>query len=302
MMRLIRRSGFNLIELLVVISLIGILIGLLLPAVQKIRESAHRTQCLNNLKQIGLALHHAHDTHGRLPPYGKFEYGSREPDFLLSWQALILPEIEQEPLWRISKDACRADGNPTHNPPHVGYATVIKTYVCPLDSRLLSAHTTQTGDRCAFSSYIGVGGVYTHASGRLPGVLGDSPGIRLTAITDGTSNTLMIGERPPPDSWQAGRWYTGHIILEPNGGPDRYLSVNQPLGSPMDVECSRATPRYFYGRTDNPCDRFHFWSLHPAGAQFAFADGSARMVPYTANTILGALASRAGGESLSLSD
>jgi len=295
-----RRIGLSSIELIVVVSLLALLFSLLLPAVQNARQSAARTKCQNNLRQIGLALHGAHDRHGRLPPFGRFRIFGNDTDSALNWQALILPDIEQEPLWRTSEAACRADWNSTHNPPHVGYATVMPLYVCPLDARLLDALTTPTGDFAAFTSYIGVAGVHRLPNGwplLFRGVLGDMPGIRLADIHDGTSNTLMVGERPPPDSLQAGRWYSGLVAIEPFGGPDKVLAVNKGVGSPFDLQCANANKtRYFYGRLDNPCDRFHFWSLHSGGGNFLFADGAVRFLPYSADAVLGALASRSGGE------
>lgn len=293
------RGAVSIVEALVVISILGILIGLLLPAVQRSRETASRAKCLNNLRQMGIALHNAHDAHGRLPPFQVTRLGSGEPDTILSWQALILPYLEQEPLWRVSIRACELDGNPTHNPPHVGYTTVISGYLCPSDSRLSTAKVTPSGDRCSFTSYIGVGGAYVEIAKKLTplsGAFGGSPGARFADFADGLSNTLLVGERPPPDSLQAGRWYSGHIVLEPFGGPDSILPVNKFVSSPFDLACANARPRFFFGKTSNPCDRFHFWSLHPGGANFVFADGSARFLPYSAESVLAALATRAGGE------
>src|SRR5947208_1831693 len=98
-----RPRGFTLIELLVVISIIAVLIGLLLPAVQSAREAARRIQCTNNLKQIGLALHHYHDAFGVFPPGGITNFKPTGGDIwsanLMSWRALILPRMEQNPLY-----------------------------------------------------------------------------------------------------------------------------------------------------------------------------------------------------------
>src|SRR6266540_4669361 len=142
-----RRLGSSLIELLVVIGVIGILIGLLLPAVQQVRESASRLSCLNNQKQIGLALHNFHDTHGQLPPLPVRSPSGADPNARLGWMALILPQMEQEALYRASADACRIDPDPLHNPPHVGLATVVRSYVCPDDNRLLAPLTDRFGVR-----------------------------------------------------------------------------------------------------------------------------------------------------------
>jgi prepilin-type processing-associated H-X9-DG protein len=209
--------------------------------------------------------------------------------------------MDQDSLWHISAQACLVDRFTYHNPPHIGYATVIPSYICPADGRLDLPLKTPSGDFAAFGSYLGVGGAYT-STGLLSGVFTDSPGIRLTDIRDGTSNTLMVGERPPPDSLQAGRWYSGRYVLERFGGPDIVLAVNQSKTFVQDLECANAQSTYGFGRTDNPCDRFHFWSLHPGGSNFLFADGSARLIAYTNAQILGALASRSGGEVVDLSD
>jgi prepilin-type processing-associated H-X9-DG protein len=296
-----RRSAFSLVELLVVIGLIGVLLGLLIPAVQRVRGSADRVQCQNNLRQIGLALSHHHAVHGRLPLSQEGGNPLRgEPEALLTWMVFILPGMDQGPLYAASVEACRQDRMPHQNPPHVGYATVIRSYVCPTDGRLLKPRETPKSGRAAFTDYVGVAGVVRLRSlqlGALPGNLGP----RLTDITDGTSQTLMVGERPPPDSLQAGRWYTSTYILEWVGGPDASLLVNQ-YKWVSDWECAMAGTAYGPGRTDNPCDRLHFWSLHGGGANFLFADGGVRFLGYSAAPILGDLASRSGGETVSLPD
>jgi prepilin-type processing-associated H-X9-DG protein len=296
----VARLAFTLVESLVVIGLIGILLGLLLPAVQNVRAAATRAECLNNLKQIGLALHNHHTIYGRLPPRIRVPDLGPQPEGPLSWMALILPFMENESLWSVSAQACKTDFNPTHNPPHVGYATVVPCYVCPGDQRLLSSLVTPKGDTAAFTSYLGIAGSLRNGN-VLPGLLGDSPGTTLRAVTDGTSSTIMVGERPPPDSLQAGRWYTDRVAFEDAPGPDLYTTIPaiRRLG---DVECALAGSDFGPGQTENPCDRLHLWSLHPQGANFLFADGSVRFLPYSAWRLVPPLASRSGGEPVDLAD
>jgi prepilin-type N-terminal cleavage/methylation domain-containing protein len=135
-----RPPGFTLIELLVVIAIISLLVGLLLPAVQKVRLAAYGTQCSNNLKQIGLALHHYHDVHGSLPSQATHLH----PQYYWTWLAKILPYHEQDNLYRQAEGW--RDGGPPGNPRWAPWYTangtqpqnpvlaqVVKTYVCPLD-------------------------------------------------------------------------------------------------------------------------------------------------------------------------
>jgi prepilin-type N-terminal cleavage/methylation domain-containing protein/prepilin-type processing-associated H-X9-DG protein len=291
-------KAFSLIELLTVIGIFGILVGLLLPAVQRARESAARVGCLNNLRQIGTALLNHESSHGHLPP-DPIQLGIRiDPNDWLSWMALILPEMGEDPLWAVSVLACQSGANPWENPPQIGLATVIRSYVCPDDGRLLTPLTDIGGVTAAYTSYIGISSGAHFQYQFFPGVFYYSPGIPLRFITDGTSQTIMVGERPPPDSLQAGVWYPNGA----RGGPPFFQGPNANMPSsgiayPGDIECSAVTSTYFGpGRLDNPCDRLHLWSLHPGGGNFLFADGSARFLPYAARSILDALASIQGGE------
>jgi type II secretory pathway pseudopilin PulG len=151
------RSAISLVEVLVVIGIVGLLTALILPAVQQARGAADRAACQNNLRQIALALHNFHDTNRQFPPL-KVPNAHHDPNNLLSWMALILPYLEQESLYQASVTACRLERDVTKNPPHVGFATVVPSYVCPGDGRLSSPLTDTFNVRAAFTSYIGIYG------------------------------------------------------------------------------------------------------------------------------------------------
>jgi prepilin-type processing-associated H-X9-DG protein len=292
------RPAFSLVEFVIVIGLIGLIVGLLLPAVQMVRESAARTGCLNNLRQIGLAVHGYHDLHEHFP---RVELSmpprtDKSPTAVLSWMVLILPQMGDEASYEAGEAACRLDLDPLHNPPHTGLATVVRAYVCPDDSRLLAPLTDRDGVEAAFTSYIAIGGGAALGQPFQPGVFEDDQGIRLTFVTDGTSNTIMVGERPPPASLQAGWWYPSYHAWTPgNHGPNTVLYFGGGKLFPHDG-CVNGKNTFGPGRVDNPCDRFHLWSLHPAGANFLFADASARFLGYSAEPLMVPLASRSGGE------
>jgi prepilin-type processing-associated H-X9-DG protein len=290
-----------LVELLVIIGLLGMLIGLLFPAMQQARGSAARISCLNNLKQIGLALHNFHDIHGQLPPLPTRRSDDSDPNIVLSWMAMILPQMDEASLFHTSTQACKVDPNPLHDPPHIGLSTVVKSYLCPADGRFSSAATDEFGVTAAFTSYIGITGTLPPGSKKgLDGILGDSRGKRLTDITDGTSQTIMVGERPPPDSLQAGWWYPGRwSYAQGLRGPNNGMILGGGKVHPQDP-CVVLKGTFGPGRTDNPCDRFHLWSLHIGGANFLFADGSARFLPYSTEPLMMALGSRNGGEVVEL--
>lgn len=293
------RAGFSLVELLVVIGVVGILVGLIIPAVQQVRASAARISCQNNLKQIGLALHNFHDTHGRFPPPPVPLLPDGDDKDCHGWMVWILPYIDQEPLYRVSAQACALDLDPLHNPPHMGLATVIPVYVCPADSRLLVPQTDRFHIQAAFTSYIANGGAVSPITKRsYAGALGDRPGSRLSQFTDGASQTFMVGERPPPDSFQAGWWYPRWWYLPGLRGPNNYLVLGA-RNTGEDDGCP--VLRVFGpGRTDNPCDRHHLWALHPGGANFLFADASIHFLAYSAEPLIIPLATRNGGETVEL--
>ena len=286
------RTGLTLIETLVVIGLIGLLLALLLPAIGGARDSAARLSCSSKLRQICLATHHYEQDHGCLPPRPpRVLAGSPESLRGVSWLGLILPYIEQDGLWQVTQEAFRLDPVNLHNPPHVGLSTVIRLYVCPSDGRLDSPHGLGAGR--AYSSYLGVSGTFT---GQPDGVLtGGQVLVRLTDITDGTSNTLMVGERPPSNHFMSGAWYVGDYgMFQGSILPVEYVQ------NPRFHNCWPAPGMVSYqfgpGRIDNRCDEFHYWSLHRGGANFGFADGSVHFLPYSVRPLMQALASRSGGE------
>jgi prepilin-type N-terminal cleavage/methylation domain-containing protein/prepilin-type processing-associated H-X9-DG protein len=193
------RPAFTLIELLVVIGIIGILIGLFLPAVQKVRESAARISCQNNLKQIGLALHSYHDTFKKLPPgysaAAPYSDGATDTAPGWGWGTFILPYLEQEPLFR------EFDLNqPAQNFP--GIQTMLPLYLCPSDLTPLGPFPLPD----AFGNTVCLAGPTSYAAccgsdasdTRGPngnGVFYRNSHTRLTDIKDGTSQTILVGER-----------------------------------------------------------------------------------------------------------
>jgi prepilin-type N-terminal cleavage/methylation domain-containing protein/prepilin-type processing-associated H-X9-DG protein len=291
-MRILPRRGFTLLELLVVIAILAVLVGLLLPAVQKVRGTAARLACASNLKQLGLALHQYHDAQGVLPPGITPTQGDPYPR--LGWLARLLPLVEQQPLWELTRAAYEQQPGRPYTLPHYGIMTPVKLFACPADGRLGTPQPTYRDLRVALGSYLGVLGTDFRTG---DGVLYWGSRTRLVDIRDGTSNTLMVGERPPsPDFWY-GWWYAADGQAS-SGSGDTVLGVRELryLNDPYTAGCPPGPYRFGPGNLTEQCDVFHFWSLHSGGANFLFADGSVQFLPYSADTILPALATRAGGE------
>ena len=318
------RGGFTLIELLVVIAIIAVLIALLLPAVQAAREAARRVQCVNNLKQMGLALHNYHDAVSIMPPgyiaASRFIDGETDTAPGWSWAAAILPQLDQAPLYA-SINVWLPVQSPTNT---TAVTTLLNAYLCPSD--LLPGGTFPIGDglggvvaTVAPSSYAACTGndaadvaLGLNNDGSGNGLFFRNSGVRIAAITDGTSQSIMIMER----AWAVseGTW-TGAIanglIIRgplnpcPIAGDATYLAPCLML-----VHCHLLnTNADFDGGLDDPS------SFHPGGANVLFGDGSVHFLKnvqsdagtnpdgstrYTPSSlVMQALGTRSGGEVVS---
>jgi prepilin-type N-terminal cleavage/methylation domain-containing protein/prepilin-type processing-associated H-X9-DG protein len=316
------RPAFTLIELLVVIAIIAVLIGLLLPAIQKVREAANRTQCANNMHQIGLALHNYHDANGSFPAglntgplIGPFPSPPARLYWYWSWMAQLLPYCEQDNLYRQADTWQQRGGwykwpwgtfwdNWQTAPQNPALGTPVKVWQCVADSRTLVA-TDVDGFRIAFTTYLGVSGTNLRT---YDGVLYANSKNHFGDITDGTSNTVIVGERPPSRDLEFGWWFAGAGQYDPVQGDqfgscDVVLGVREINSQSNGFEADRCPPgpySFSQGQLSDPCSQFHFWSLHSGGANFLYADASVHFLPYSAANILPALATRRGGEVVNL--
>ena len=309
------RWGFTLIELLVVIAIIAILIGLLLPAVQKVREAAARTQCTNNMKQQGLALHNYHDANDSLP-YGSFPYEdltqtpqirpNRAPfEASWSWMGQVTPYIEQGAVLDAAKRFASSGGTNWYSWYNPACENILKMYICPSDPRGTQYYDTDPGiKKQALTCYLGNAGTASKAS---DGVLSSQSKTKLIAISDGTSNTFMVGERPPNSNKEFGWWFaaygydgigTGDSVMTSNDlALANYFianfsaAPNKPCDAPAAQKIGLVP-----GKVDVGCDAAHYWSFHTGGALFLMGDGSCRFVSYSNNPVVAAMSTRSGGE------
>jgi prepilin-type processing-associated H-X9-DG protein len=293
-------------ELLVVVAIGAVLLGLSLAAVQRAREAANRVRCLNNLKQMGLALHHFQDTHHHFPhaydTRAIFHDPSQTPVnphtrngpviVTKSWATLILPFLEQDNLARAGYDSYRLHDVPI--------------YACRSDPRAMTYYSGNRGlGTQGLTDYLAVTGTMTFVGTPVPwvrrppcdGVIYESSRTRITEITDGTSNTLLIGERPPSLDLYWGWWIWS--AFDASLGVRDAFAVYADSGTDPPIPCTKFLPENFRPATTGNCDTHHFWSLHPGGGNWLFADGSVRMLRYEAKAMLPALATRSGGEVVS---
>jgi prepilin-type N-terminal cleavage/methylation domain-containing protein/prepilin-type processing-associated H-X9-DG protein len=332
--------GFTLVELLVVITIIGMLIALLLPAVQAARESARQMQCSNNLKQIGLGLHNYHSTVGCFPPayISPHDPNDQNPSTVnvdsgpgWGWAAMLLPYLEQQNL----HDQIHFDKDIKDSTNATARATSLSGFLCPSDDGTLTFTVDSLGDSTpnysapvadssgkpvvvAHSNYVGIFGnpeitcdpgflltkdPDTGKEDRLPkyrGMFCRNVSVCIADVKDGTSNTLFVGER---SSRLAYATWTGSVT----GGqvpPDPEKSTYGPEGAPILILGHTGV----FGEDipphtpNSPVNHVDdFWSFHPVGVNFLFVDGSVRRINDTIDPqVYCAMGTKAGGEALGL--
>jgi prepilin-type N-terminal cleavage/methylation domain-containing protein/prepilin-type processing-associated H-X9-DG protein len=320
------RQALTLVELLVVVAIVGLLVALLLPAIQAARESARRTQCVNNLRQLALATHHFHDANCRLPSLynGSFLPQPRtciDEFHFHSWRSAILSELEESTILQ-ALDWNFAATDPRNQ---TAINCAIPLFVCPSTSNSHAivpeissmSNPTTPGGTAARSDYEAVGGVRVVAAAQPPPnpdldlsavrfgawgepkynlVTGQSLNYRkrrFSDVTDGLARTLLVGERAGrPDIFDRGK----------SEIPFPYV------GEPSPPDCHQAAWGistnfwwyvFWHGQTVNQSNRTGIYAFHPAGANVAFADGSTKfLADSTSTAILTAMATRTEGDSI----
>ena len=297
-----KRCAFTLIELLVVIAIIAILIGLLLPAVQKIREAANRMKCSNHLKQVALGMHNYHDAVGKLPPGISAGLYPTAPDpDRRCWLHFMMSYLEQDSQQR-SLEALLAANPSAYTIVFPGFDIPIKSLQCPSDPASPKTQTVAGNPQGAHGNYAGCAGstiynVSNASAFNLNGIFYGASQTRLSDVTDGLTNTLLLGEViVVPDSTQhdlRGRYHNSVC------GGAIFTTVNPPNTSVGD-----ALPgNYCVPTTKAPCangaSQFATYarSYHSGGTNAGLGDGSVRFIRNTINAqTFRDLGTRAGGE------
>jgi len=293
-----KRTGMTLIELLVVLAIMVILLGILLPAVQKVREASRRSQCAHQVAQIGLACHIYHDNAGSFPPgymaFPGIDATATSPGW--GWASCLLPYLEQEALYRQIIFT-----RPIEDPLNAARRTLIPIFVCPSDPDVPAAFPiTDMAERLiaeaapiSYAACIG-SGEPDEAAGPKGGVFYRNSKVRLTDITDGTSTTIMIGDR----AWShAMAPWSGAV----NGGIVRAGPLNEQKSSPAATDPSPNFPcveaNWINGAACSDGSIDQFFGQHLGGVNMAFADGGVRFLhQHMSRAVLAALGTRAGGE------
>jgi prepilin-type N-terminal cleavage/methylation domain-containing protein len=306
-------TAFTLVELLVVIAIIGILIAMLLPAIQAAREAARRSQCLNNLKQHGLGLLLYNDNLKSFPvgntaPPREYDNSAPNPDAGGYWgfQARILPFMESKSVYafcNFNYTLSCFDWVKLQQSKGIKLATMIQPFhKCPDDPLMNppAIYKLDDGSEYGCTNYLGSLGTFTEPATQDPrankdphafnGILfhcNASGAVKINQIKDGTAHTLIMGERGVSNDLYG--WpYCGAGLFPPNG---KFNIGDGDNLMATDIGLSR-------GRPDNN-HNWHFWSYHPGIAQFLFADGSSRPLSYDIDDVtLKALTTRAYGEVL----
>lgn len=284
------RRAMTLIELLVVLAIIGGLAALLLPAVQQARITAIETRCKNNVRNLGLSCLNFHDLHNAFPrntvrPRGTTPVDGEPPGSLWNWHSGTYESWHREIVELIEQKEARVDD-------------VVPIFGCPLDPRGVDYKVPGYG----FTWYVGIFSNPTNVNDGL--IIDDSDlktkfEIRMSMVTDGLSNTLLIGERPPSSDGQKG-WWDSRCCIEDNisaARGDRKIYSSGKHGKCPDPAI------YSQRKVDDRCSFNALFSCHTAGGNFCLGDGSVRMMSYRggnapagATTLLEALSSRSNGE------
>ncbi|MFN0198395.1 MAG: DUF1559 domain-containing protein [Planctomycetaceae bacterium] len=312
------RRGFTLIELLVVIAIIAVLIALLLPAVQQAREAARRTQCRNNLKQVALATHNYHDAHLCFPP-GQIRVQFAAMPKFRGWSMYVqlLPYFDQANLYN-RWDFANPLGNESANT-----SVILPMLLCPSDVLSINPITKSNGAQYAITSYGGNGGTQSHPPANIAGTgmfastgpaAPTHPLVRVRDVTDGLSNTLLMGERSHTDrnydtffanafaNNLIGGW--GHWA--PSGGQfglsdvsmSSFASINYKLPFDFANKPGSITDLTTFESSSQAILRVNaFGSMHVGGAIFALGDGSCKFLTENIDQqVLVSLSTKSGGE------